>query len=1293
MSVAPHHLAERLDGLMIRDRQRLGRRLARLARHRGAADEAELERIAAAIAAAERRRAARAAAVPAVSYPDALPVSAHRAEILAALGAHQVLVVAGETGSGKTTQIPKMCLELGRGVDGMIGHTQPRRIAARTVAERLAEELEVPLGGPVGYAVRFTDTVSDTTLVKVMTDGILLAEIRRDRLLSAYDTIIVDEAHERSLNIDFLLGFLAQLLPRRPDLKVIVTSATIDTQRFAAHFDAPVVEVSGRTFPVEVRYRPIRSEEDGEDRDPNQAIVDAVAELSATGPGDVLVFLPGERDIRDAADALRAGGPPETEILPLYARLSAAEQHRVFRPARQRRVVLATNVAETSLTVPGIRFVVDTGLARISRYSHRTKVQRLPIEPISQASANQRAGRCGRVAPGICIRLYAEEDFAARPAFTDPEILRTNLAAVLLQMAANGLGEIEAFPFLEAPERRSIADGRALLEELGAFEQGGGRPALSAIGRRLAELPVDPRLGRMVVEAEHRNALREVIVIAAALSIQDPRERPLDKAAAAEEMHRRFADRDSDFLAFVRLWDYLAELQRELSGNQFRRRCRDEFLNVLRVREWQDLAGQIRQALRSAGVHASGEPAGPDQIHQALLAGLLSHVGLRDRVRGDYRGARDTRFVIGRASALARRQPAWVMAGELVETERTYARTVARLDPAWAEQIGAHLVKRRHGEPFWDAARAEAVAEERVSLYGLPIVSGRRISYARVDPAGARDLFIQRALIEGEWAVDLAPRALLERRRQQIRALEERVRRHGLLAGDEELFSFYDERIPAEVTSGNRFLRWWRRAGAATPTLLDVPLTVLLDKDAGPLELADYPDRLVQGNLVLPLDYRWSPGAPDDGVQVRVPLAALPVIDPVPLGWHVPGRRAELVAALVRTLPKAQRRALPPAAAVAETILQHSGPQDGAITEVVAQRCARIAGMAVSPADLDPARLPADLRLHVAVVDADGALVGRGDDLAVLRGQLQPLVRAALARALPPIERHGLAPEEVGDLPPVLEADGVRGYPALADEGGSLGVVVCESPEIQAEVMWAGARRFLVLAHPLRQAHLERRLTNAAKLAVARAELPLAELFGDCALALAEEVLADSAALPYGAPERARLVAASRPHFADRVAQCANAAGALLAAAERVDALVERHERADRAGALRGALDDVRRQVDDLVHPGFIRHLGARHLADALRYLAAAEQRLERLPADLRRDASRQAVIERLLLRYDTAAARVAAGAGPRDAPERLAAARRGIEELRVSLWAQALGTPEPVSEERVARLLAALGG
>ena len=1293
--IEPDALVERLRHVTAQDRERLSRRITRLARRGGPGQGGALARLEAEIEVAEARRQARAAAVPEVTYPQGLPVSARRDDLLAVLSDHRVVVVAGETGSGKTTQLPKLCLELGRGVDGMIGHTQPRRIAARTVAERLAEELGTPLGGAVGYAVRFDDAVSDTTLVKVMTDGILLAEIRRDPRLTAYDTIIVDEAHERSLNVDFLLGYLARLLERRDDLKVVITSATIDTDRFAAHFGAPVVEVSGRTYPVEVRYRPLRPAEPGAaEVDLNQAIADAVDELLGELPGDILVFLPGERDIRDAAEVLRARDRPGVEILPLYARLSAAEQHRVFRPHRDRRVVLATNVAETSLTVPGVRAVVDTGLARISRYSHRTKVQRLPIEPVSRASADQRAGRCGRVAPGVCVRLYGEDDYLARPPFTDPEILRTNLASVLLQMAAVGLGDVEQFPFVEPPDGRSVADGRALLEELGAFERRGRATVLTPLGRRLAELPLDPRLGRMVVEATARDCLREVTVIAAALSIQDPRERPAEAAAEADELHRRFAVPDSDFLGFVALWDYLAELQGELSGNQFRRRCRAEHLNVLRVREWQDVAGQIRQVLRAHGARPNREPAPAEAVHRSLLAGLLSQVGLRDRIRGDYQGARGARWQIGRGSALARRQPPWVMAGALVETGRTWATTVARIDPAWAEQLGAHLVRRRYAEPWWDAQRAEAMTEEHVSLYGLPIVAGRRCTASRVDPAAARELLLRHGLVDGEWSLDLPPLRKLRADVAAVRALEARARRHGLYVGDEALLERYDERVPAEVTTGRRLERWWRRhdPGGADP--LELPFEALVDEGAGPVRPGDYPDTWRQGDLELPLRYRWAPGDDDDGVTVEVPLPLLAVVEATGFDWHVPGARAELVAALVRTLPKDLRRRLVPAAEVAAAVAAECGPEDGPLREVVARRLSSLAGTPVPVTAWPGEVLPAHLRMRFEVIDDDGRPLAAGRDLVELRTLLAPRLRAAVAAVAPEVARTGMTAWELGDLPRVVARGPLRAYPALVDEGESVGVALLDSPEAQAASMWAGTRRLLLLAVPA-ASRLERRLPSEIALALARARWPLRDLAAAAAAAAADALLAEHGGPAYEAAGFARLAALAADELSRRAASLVGEAAAVVGRAARVAAALAAPRASDRSGALAEPLADARRQLAGLVRPGFVSVAGASRLGDLSRYLEALARRLDRLPSDARRDARRLAVVAPLWSRYDQLALRAPTspgGSGPSGSAD-LVQVRWSIEELRVSLWAQDLGTRIPVSEERIRRLLDRLGG
>ncbi|CAM5709892.1 ATP-dependent helicase HrpA OS=Streptomyces griseomycini OX=66895 GN=FHS37_001808 PE=4 SV=1 [Streptomyces griseomycini] len=904
-------LASRLAELSLRDAHRLGRRLegARKIR-KPEARAAVLAEIEAEAARAEERMAERRIRVPEVRYPEQLPVSQKKDAIAEAIRDHQVVIVAGETGSGKTTQIPKICLELGRGVRGMIGHTQPRRIAARTVAERVAEELETPLGEAVGWKVRFTDQVNpDATFIKLMTDGILLAEIQTDRELRAYDTIIIDEAHERSLNIDFLLGYLAQLLPKRPDLKVVITSATIDPERFSRHFgDAPIIEVSGRTYPVEVRYRPLL-EEDSEDADRDQitAITDAVEELMAEGPGDILVFLSGEREIRDTADALTKKQYRSTEVLPLYARLSHAEQHRVFQRHSGRRIVLATNVAETSLTVPGIKYVIDPGFARISRYSHRTKVQRLPIEPVSQASANQRKGRCGRTSDGICIRLYSEEDFLARPEFTDAEILRTNLASVILQMTAAGLGDIEKFPFIDPPDHRNIRDGVQLLQELGALDatQKDPRKRLTQTGRKLAQLPVDPRLARMVLEADRNGCVREVMVIAAALSIQDPRERPADKQTQADQQHARFRDETSDFLAYLNLWRYVREQQKERGSSSFRRMCKQEYLNFLRIREWQDIYTQLRTVAKQMGIHLNDQDAPADRIHVSLLAGLLSHIGMKDVKeskdsgpggrkdggRNEYLGARNAKFAIFPGSALFKKPPRFVMSAELVETSRLWARVNAKIEPEWVEPLAEHLLKRTYSEPHWEKDQAAVMAYEKVTLYGVPIVAQRKVNYGRIDPEVSRELFIRNALVEGDWRTHHKFFADNRRLLTEVEELEHRARRRDILVDDETLFDFYDQRIPEHVVSGAHFDSWWKRKRHEQPDFLDFEREMLIRESAEAVTKADYPDSWRQGPLKFRVTYQFEPGADADGVTVHIPLQVLNQVTDEGFDWQIPGLR------------------------------------------------------------------------------------------------------------------------------------------------------------------------------------------------------------------------------------------------------------------------------------------------------------------------------------------------------------------------------------------------------------------
>ena len=991
-------LRRALPELMLHDQHRLARRIDRAngLRDQAARDKAVTE-LTAEIERATRRVARRREAVPDISYPAELPVSQRRDDIAQAIRDHQVVIVAGETGSGKTTQLPKICLELGRGVTGQIGHTQPRRIAARTVAERIAEETSTQLGTAVGYKVRFTDKSGDNTLVKVMTDGILLNEIASDRDLYRYDTLIIDEAHERSLNIDFILGYLRQLLPRRPDLKVIITSATIDPERFAAHFaiddqPAPIIEVSGRTYPVEVRYRPIADPEqrDTEDRDQIQAISDAIDELSANGPGDILVFFSGEREIRDTADALK--GRKNLEVLPLYGRLSAAEQHRVFelpasRTMSHRRVVLATNVAETSLTVPGIRYVIDPGTARISRYSLRTKVQRLPIEPISQASANQRKGRCGRVADGICIRLYSEEDFDSRPEYTDPEIQRTNLASVILQMAAARLGDVRAFPFVDPPDPRSITDGVRLLEELNAMKS----DRLTDTGRKMARLPVDPRIARMIIEADRQGCAREVLVIAAALSIQDPRERPADNQQAADTAHRRFAQPESDFLTFLALWDYLTDRQRELSGSAFRRMCRAEFLNYLRVREWQDLHAQLQSLSADLGLSTDSSSSERARVHTALLAGLLSHVGMKvvltarpgtppergRRPLPEYLGARGTRFAIFPGSALARKPPDWVVAAELVETSRLWGRIVASVEPEWVEPVAAHLVKRSYSEPRWSKSRGAVIATEKVTLYGIPIVADRTVNFDRIDPVASRELFIRHALVEGDWETRhhfFRDNATLL---AEAAELEQRARRRGLVAGEDALFEFYDARVPADVTSARHFDAWWKRQRHQTPDLLTLTLDDLLSAEAAEaLELdSAYPEvwtsetqgPAAAGQRALSLSYAFEPGTETDGVTIDIPLSTLNQARPEEFSWQVPGLRHELVTELIRSLPKALRRELVPAPDVAREVLARldGTTPAGDIRDVLSRELLRLRGVRVPADAYRPGQAPGSPADHI----------------------------------------------------------------------------------------------------------------------------------------------------------------------------------------------------------------------------------------------------------------------------------------------------------------------------------------
>lgn len=1296
-------LRDRLPALTLADEHRLRRRLDGLRTTRDPEARARRrERIAADVAAAEERIARRRAAVPAVSYPEDLPVSARREDIAAALRDAQVVVVAGETGSGKTTQLPKIALELGRGVRGRIGHTQPRRIAARSVAERIAEELGVPLGEAVGFTMRFTDQVSDSTLVKLMTDGVLLAEIARDRLLRQYDTIILDEAHERSLNIDFLLGYLAQILPRRPDLKLVITSATIDVERVAAHFrGAPVVEVSGRTYPVEVRYRPVVDPDD-EDADPDRdqvtAILDAVDELVAEGPGDILVFLAGEREIRDTQDALADRDLPNTEIVPLYSRLSAADQHKVFAPHTGRRIVLATNVAETSLTVPGIRYVIDPGTARISRYSHRTKVQRLPIEPVSQASARQRSGRCGRLGPGIAVRLYTEADFEARPEFTDPEILRTNLASVLLQMAALDLGDVEDFPFVDPPDRRAVADGLALLEELHALD---GQGRLTDTGRALAALPLDPRMARMVVEADRRGVLDEVLVIAAGLTIQDPRERPTEHQQAADQLHARFADENSDFLALLNLWRYLGEQQETLSGNQFRRTVKREFLHYLRIREWQDLHGQLRGTARRLGMRVGEAAAEPDEkgIHAALLAGLLSHVGVqmepakghnghKGRTSREYLGTRNTRFVIAPGTPLAKKPPRWVVAAELVETSRLFARTVARIDPETVEKLADHLVKRQYSEPRWDAKRGSVVATERVTLYGLPLVVGRRVQYGSIDPVVSRELFIRHALVQGEWTTHHRFWADNQRAIEQVAALEERARRRDIAVDDETLFELYDARIPADVVSTRHFDRWWKDARRRTPDLLAFTPGMLTNAAAaGQVRVEDYPDAVeLREGLTLPLSYAFAPGSAEDGVTVDVPLAVLDGVaertSGESLAFTVPGLREELVTALLRTLPKQLRRGLVPIPDRVREVLPNIDPGEP-LLPALERELRRATAVTIPPDAWAPDQVPDHLRATFRVLDDQQRPLATGKDLAALQAQVAPQARASLARSAADLERTGLTGWTIGELPRTVEIQRgghvVTAYPALVDEGPTAGVRVVPTEREAARLTRLGARRLLILAAGSPVKAVVKSLSPRSRLALQfnpDGEIP--DLVADCVDAAADELIAAVGGPPRDEAAFDALVATAKRELHRLTVDAVQKVEEVLTQAREVAVAI------GAAPARRvpdAAIADLRRQMTGLLHRGFVATAGRRRLPDLVRYLRAMAHRLEKLPANAVRDELWMRQVQAVTAEYEQLRATLPPSGAPDDPVARV---RWMIEELRVGLFAQNVGTPRPISEQRV---------
>ncbi|MFS0884499.1 ATP-dependent RNA helicase HrpA [Aeromicrobium sp. 179-A 4D2 NHS] len=1191
-----------------------------------------------------------------LEFDPALPIAARHDEIRDAMRDHQVVVIAGETGSGKTTQLPKIAAELGR---TKIAHTQPRRIAARSVAARIAQECDVELGAEVGYAVRFDDRSGPETVIRLVTDGLLLTELQHDRRLERYDTIIIDEAHERSLAIDFLLGYLRDLLPRRPDLKVVITSATIDVERFADLFatpdrPVPVIEVSGRTYPVEVRYRPLDREDDVID-----GIVSAVRELPRDG--DVLVFLPGERDIRDTAEVLEGKGLGD--VVPLYGRLAAHEQQRVFQTGPRRRIVLATNVAETSITVPGIRFVVDPGLARISRFSARLKVQRLPIERISQASAAQRAGRCGRVADGICIRLYDEEDFESRPEFTDPEILRTNLASVMLQMAALELGDIREFGFLDAPDHRAVADGLTLLRELGALaprRDGGDR--LTKVGRTMSRLPLDPRHARMVLAADRLGVLPEVLVIVAGLSIQDVRERPLDKQQAADLQHKRFAQPDSDFLSLLALWRYLQEQRDALSHTKFRRMCHDEFLHYLRVREWADVNAQLRRTVRELGLKPGKVRTEPDAdaIHQALLHGLLSHVGLRDPEGREYLGARGARFAVFPGSGLAKKPPRWIMAGELVETSRLWARDNARVDPEWIEKAAGHLLKHQYAEPRWSARRGAAVATQRSTLYGIPVVVDRTVMLSKHDAPLARELFIRHALVGGEWRTHHRFWKRNQDRLAKVEELEERVRTRGIRVDDETLVDFYDARIPADIVSVRHFDAWWKKQpDKSVLDFTDDLFEQSVDADAFPTE---WTSQSADFDATFDVSYRFDPQAADDGITITVPVDDLLTIDADEFAWGVPGRRLELVTELIRGLPKAERRRFAPAAQTAERVLPRLDPANELRSELAR-------ALEVDRRLIDPAGLPAHLRPTFRVVDGEKELA-QGKDLEALRTELEPRLRRDLRQRAQREERTGIKDWDFGDLDRTLTAGQVTGYPAVVDEGDSVALRVLRTPAEQQVASTRGQARLIALSTGSPVTTIGRSLSLQDKLLLATSPQ------GDAAAVIEESWLAalDHLVVQHGGPvwDEAAYRALREKARADAVPLAERIVRQAIAA---LQALGDLAPGSDEAG------EDVRVQVSWLVHPGFIRDMGADQVGRLQVYLRAAAKRLtspkdpgpvwdlearfHELTKDLRPWQRLSAPVQRV---------------------------RWMLEELRVSTFAQELRAVGPISAQRVSRALDELG-
>jgi ATP-dependent helicase HrpA len=1279
-------LEAQLSTCMLADRFPLRRRLqqARSSMEQNKLADKILAELATKVRDSSARLAARKLGLPKPEFPDELPVSGKRDEIAAAIVKHQVVIVCGETGSGKTTQLPKICLELGRGASGLIGHTQPRRIAARSVATRIAQELKSPLGQAVGYKVRFNDKLSETSYIKLMTDGILLAETQGDRFLNAYDTIIIDEAHERSLNIDFLLGYLKQLLPKRPDLKVIVTSATIDAARFSEHFDgAPVIEVSGRTFPVEIRYRPLQeTEEDEREEKIEEAILDAVDDLSRLGGGDILVFLPGEREIRDTAEHLRKHHAKGAEILPLFARLSIEDQQKIFRGSNGRRIVLATNVAETSLTVPGIKYVIDAGLARVNRYSPRAKVEQLQIEKISQAAARQRAGRCGRVSNGICVRLYAEEDFNARPEYTDPEILRSSLASVILRMAALKLGDVEDFPFIEAPSSRLISDGYQLLQELGAVD---GQRQITELGQQLAKLPLDPRVGRMILAAKRENCLAEILIIGSALAIQDPRERPMDKREAADQAHAKFADERSDFMGFLKLWAFYDEaLKHKKSNRELLNKCHSNFLSFLRLKEWRELHGQIAGIVGDMGFHPNTQEASYDQIHRALLAGLLGNIGFKDGESDTYQGARGIRFSIAPGSALKKTRPKWTMAAELVDTTKLYARCVAKIEPDWIEPLARDLTESHYSDPRWDRKPAQVVAWERVALYGLTIVPKRRVHYGPINPQESREIFIREALANMEFDTRAPFFAHNRKLIAEIEELEHKARRQDVLVDEHVLFAFYDARVGQDIVNGAGFEKWRETAEKDNPKLLHLTKDDLMRHGAAGVTEAQFPETLQVGEVTLQLKYRFEPGHALDGVTATVPLHLLNLLDPAVTDWLVPGMIREKVTCLVKALPKTIRRVCVPVPDFVTLFLERTPARQRPVSVALAEFISKQTSLAVAVSDWDGDKLPEHMAMNFRVVDDAGRELATGRDWTALKNQLGQAAQLTFRSATLDIEREGLKQWDFGDLPEKLSfsRDGVAltGYPAVEDCEDSVAVRLFDTQAAAMEAHRAGVRRLMRFELKEQMKQLEKGLPGFTQYAlVLRNILNADDLKEDMLTTIADRAFIGDDPLPRSNDDFMKLKQRARtrlPAVTEALARQVQAIATeyqLLAVKQgQMPATVNRLKR------------DVEQQINWLLYKNCFSRTPWEHVQHLPRYLKALRLRIEKHPSNPDRDGSNAQAVGVLWQNWEAA---VEKQKKADKLTQELLDFRWLIEELRVSLFAQELKTPFQVSVKRLEKI------